>query len=159
LFAITAVCNRSLDKAEAYVQAAGLERDAVFVCSDWREVLARSDVDAVIVALPVYLNLEVATAAAAAGKHALLEKPTAHDLADASALVRLSHERRDEMAIMIGENYPYKNSLRTMARLVMGACRSPRPHEGCRRTYRVLTCCALCVVLCVVSQRALWGQW
>lgn len=119
LFAITAVCNRSLDKAEAYVQAAGLERDGVFVCSDWREVLARPDVDAVIVALPVYLNLEVATAAAAAGKHALLEKPTAHDLADASALVRLSHERRDEMAIMIGENYPYKNSLRTMARLVM----------------------------------------
>ncbi len=147
------MCNRSLDKAEAYVQAAGLERDAVFVCSDWREVLARPDVDAVIVALPVYLNLEVATAAAAAGKHALLEKPTAHDLADASALVRLSHERRDEVAIMIGENYPYKNSLRTMARLVMGACHSRRPRVAGELTVCAVRC-IMCRVVCRVAEGA-----
>jgi predicted dehydrogenase len=124
LFEIRAVCNRSLDKAQAYVRAAGLQTsDEVFVCSDWREVVARDDVDALVVALPVEHNLEVARAAAAAGKHALLEKPTACTLADAAALVRLAEQRRDDVAIMIAENYPYKRSLQAMARLVMGrAC-------------------------------------
>lgn len=122
LFEIKAVCNRSREKAEAYVRAAGLGAD-VFVTEDWREVVAHADVDALIAALPVEHNLEIARAAAEAGKHILLEKPTAHNLEDAAAMVELAHQQLEDkgIVIMIAENYPYKLPLQAMARLVMGS--------------------------------------
>jgi myo-inositol 2-dehydrogenase / D-chiro-inositol 1-dehydrogenase len=55
------------------------------------DVLARDDVDAVIIAVPTHLHAEAAVAAAAAGKHFYLEKPVADDapgaarVADAAA--------------------------------------------------------------------------
>jgi myo-inositol 2-dehydrogenase/D-chiro-inositol 1-dehydrogenase len=55
------------------------------------DLLARDDIDAVIIAVPTHLHAEVAIAAAAAGKHFYLEKPIATDaegarrVADAAA--------------------------------------------------------------------------
>ena len=45
--------------------------------ADWRAVLARSDVAAVVVTTPDDTHEEIAIAAAAAGKHILLQKPMA----------------------------------------------------------------------------------
>ncbi len=47
----------------------------VVTSADWREVIARPDVDIVDVATPPRLHAEIAEAAAAAGKHVLCEKP------------------------------------------------------------------------------------
>ena len=44
---------------------------------DYRNVLADSSVDAVVIATPPYLHVEQLTAALTAGKHVLLEKPMA----------------------------------------------------------------------------------
>ncbi len=49
----------------------------VFVTPDYRELLARSDVQAVFITSPDYLHEEQAIAALAAGKHVYLEKPMA----------------------------------------------------------------------------------
>jgi predicted dehydrogenase len=43
--------------------------------TDWREVLAHPDVDAVSITAPNFLHCEMALAAAAAGKHIWVEKP------------------------------------------------------------------------------------
>jgi predicted dehydrogenase len=43
--------------------------------TDWREVLAHPEVDAVSITAPNFLHCEMALAAAAAGKHLWLEKP------------------------------------------------------------------------------------
>lgn len=56
-------------------------------CSDWRDLLRRSDVQAVLIVTPPSLNREICLAAAGAGKALLIEKPLACSTADAKAMV------------------------------------------------------------------------
>lgn len=51
--------------------------------SDWKELIARDDVNAVVIATPNFLHPAIAKAAAAAGKHVLCEKPIALNYPDA----------------------------------------------------------------------------
>lgn len=55
--------------------------------ADYRELLTRDDVDAVIVALPTALHASVGIDVVAAAKHLYLEKPIAPTLPDAERLV------------------------------------------------------------------------
>src|SRR2546421_7068836 len=51
--------------------------------ADWRTLLERADVDAVVVAVPTELHAEFALTALEAGKHVLVEKPIATTMPDA----------------------------------------------------------------------------
>jgi predicted dehydrogenase len=55
---------------------------------DYRELL-RSEVDAVIIATPVFLHAEHLEAAAQAGKHIYIEKPAAGTVADCKKILRI----------------------------------------------------------------------
>ena len=57
------------------------------IYKDAAELLARSDIDAVVITAPNIVHAELATAAAAAGKNFYLEKPIAVTLAEAHAIV------------------------------------------------------------------------
>ncbi len=65
-----------------------LEHDAAWM-TDYRAVMQRDDVDIVTICLPTALHLEVATAAAEAGKHVLVEKPIELNVERATALVEV----------------------------------------------------------------------
>jgi predicted dehydrogenase len=65
------------DRDEARANNLGERFGVPHIESDYRAVLARDDIDAVSVCLPDHLHHEVVTAAAAAGKHVLCEKPLA----------------------------------------------------------------------------------
>lgn len=54
--------------------------------SDWREVIARDDIDIVDVVTPGDSHAEIAIAALEAGKHVLCEKPLANTVAEAEAM-------------------------------------------------------------------------
>jgi myo-inositol 2-dehydrogenase / D-chiro-inositol 1-dehydrogenase len=56
--------------------------------TDYRKLLDRKDIDVVVVGIPNHLHREVVTAAAKAGKHVILEKPIAHTLDDADAIIK-----------------------------------------------------------------------
>lgn len=54
---------------------------------DYKELLARKDIDAVIIATPDHLHKEPCIHAAKAGKHILVEKPLAMTLEDSKAIL------------------------------------------------------------------------
>lgn len=68
--------------------AASYERDFGIPCgTDLDALLARDDVDAVVVSTPHYLHAPLGIEAANAGKHVIVEKPMATTLEDADALI------------------------------------------------------------------------
>ncbi len=72
LRAVADVYDAQRDRARAMLGAAPLEAVA------HEEVLARADVEAVLIATPDHWHLNIAKAALAAGKHVYLEKPAVH---------------------------------------------------------------------------------
>lgn len=83
--AVEVVAFTSRTRATAEAAATQWGRGAVV--DDWRAVLERDDVDAVDICSPNALHAEMATAAARAGKHVLVEKPIAVTLAEADAMI------------------------------------------------------------------------
>jgi predicted dehydrogenase len=81
--AIEAVATTRAETA----RAAAAEVGCSFWTADYRELLARPDIDAVDICVPNHLHAEVVTAAAQAGKHIYCEKPLAMDIAEAQAMV------------------------------------------------------------------------
>ncbi len=92
---LVAICSRgqqSRDRAKT-------DHPAAAVCADYRELLARDDLDAVDVVLPSHLHFEVAHAVLASGRHLLLEKPMTLCVADATALVELAARQNVRLAV------------------------------------------------------------
>ncbi|MBD3943571.1 Gfo/Idh/MocA family oxidoreductase [Microbacterium sp. NEAU-LLC] len=56
--------------------------------TDWREVIARDDIDIVDIVTPGDSHAEIAIAALEAGKHVLCEKPLANTVAEAEAMAQ-----------------------------------------------------------------------
>ncbi len=70
--------------------------------TDYRHLLDRADIDAVLICTPEFLHAEQAIAAAEAGKHILCEKPMAANLAEADAM--LDACRRARVTLMVGHS-------------------------------------------------------
>ena len=84
--AVTWLCARDADRARANLAKYGIALPGARITTSYEDVLAASDVDIVSIATPNHLHAEQAVAAARAGKHLLLEKPTGLDVAE---LVRI----------------------------------------------------------------------
>ncbi len=74
--------------------------------TDWREVIARDDVDIVDIVTPGHTHAEIAIAALEAGKHVLCEKPLANSVAEAEAMARAADRARESgVFAMVGFTY------------------------------------------------------
>ncbi len=62
-------------------------KDEVACFGDFRELLARPDIDAVSIAVPDHWHALIAVSAAKAGKHVYCEKPLAYSIAEGKAIV------------------------------------------------------------------------
>jgi predicted dehydrogenase len=94
----------------------GLRDDQLY--SDYRDVLARADIDAVAVTVPQRFRREIVLAAAAAGKHVLSEKPIAYSPAEAAELIAAT----DSAGLTFGivHNYQFLPEYREIKRLIDG---------------------------------------
>ena len=101
---------------------------------DYHDLLRRDDVDAVLVSLPIPLNLPVARKVLAAGKHLICEKPPGADLAEGRAFVELAAAHPDRV-ILVAENWFYRDDLR-LARSLLDEGRLGRVHLA---TWRVVS--------------------
>src|SRR5882672_8461922 len=80
---MVAVCGRDAAKVSEAARRLGFQ-EAV---TDWRELVARPDIDLIDICTPGDSHAEIATAALAAGKHVLCEKPLANSVAEAERMV------------------------------------------------------------------------
>ena len=74
--------------------------------SDYNELLAQSDADAVIIATPTHLHNEMAIASLKAKKDVLVEKPLARTYAEAKPIIEV--QRKSKKKIMVGMNLRYR---------------------------------------------------
>ena len=84
-YEIVAICARNREKASRF----GIPN----VYTDYAEMLARTDIDFVYVALPNSLHFDAAKQALLAGKNVLLEKPFTSTVEQAAELFALAGER------------------------------------------------------------------
>src|SRR5947209_4563777 len=81
---VAALVSRQLDRAQQFRQQLGLD---AAIYDNLAAALARPDVHAVIICTPSGAHLEPAVAAAAAGKHVVVEKPLEITLARCDKLI------------------------------------------------------------------------
>ena len=81
---LKALCARNADKAKEFAATWGYES----IETDWRKLIARSDIDAVDICTPNNLHKEIAVAAAKAGKMILCEKPLAMNTAEGEEMCK-----------------------------------------------------------------------
>ncbi|MEM7649554.1 MAG: Gfo/Idh/MocA family oxidoreductase [Cyanobacteria bacterium P01_A01_bin.70] len=92
---LVAVYHRDLAKAKAIAT----QHQIPHACDTLAQVLALPEVDAVSIATPPFLHLEMAIAALTADKHILIEKPTALSVQEAQQIATLAQQRQ-RVAIM-----------------------------------------------------------
>jgi predicted dehydrogenase len=91
--------------------------------SDWREPLARADVDAVMVATPPDVQAQIVRAAVTAAKHVLVEKPAARHADELAGLPQLVAEHG--VRVRVGFNHRYHRALQQARRLVDSGALGP----------------------------------
>ena len=113
-YRLVAVANRTRAKAEAFADMAGLDQDAVY--SDYRDMLARRDLDVVLLALPPEFNYKIARAAAEAGLDIICEKPIATTLTNAHEMAAVPQEHG--VRLLIAENFRYDAAVQKARELI-----------------------------------------
>jgi len=93
------VSASSLDSAERYRKAYGFARAA----TDWRDLVDDPRVEAVIIASPQTIHLEIARRAFGLGKPVFCEKPLGASLVESAEMVALAASAKQ--ANMVGFNY------------------------------------------------------
>jgi len=77
------VASVPVSDAEEGMEQAGFE----FATDNWRDLIARDDIDIIEVCTPNFLHKEIIIESLKAGKHVNCEKPLAMDLAEAKEII------------------------------------------------------------------------
>jgi predicted dehydrogenase len=109
---VTVMSGRDAGAVAAAAAAYGVPR----MVTDWRELIARDDVDVVDICTPPGTHAQIAAAAAAAGKAVLCEKPLATSYREAAAALAAVTQARVPNAV--GFNYRRLPALALMMRMI-----------------------------------------
>lgn len=94
--------GRDADKTASAARKWGWDETS----TDWREVIARDDIDVIDIVTPGESHAEIAIAALAAGKHVLCEKPLANSVAEAEAMEQAAQDAAaNGIHAMVGFTY------------------------------------------------------
>jgi predicted dehydrogenase len=113
---IVALANRTLSKAEARAREFGIPLEHVY--SDYRDLLAKEEIDFVDVATAPHVHRQQVEAAAAHGRHVLCQKPFAATLEEAQAMIAACEQAG--VLFSINENWRWRHWYRDVKRLLDG---------------------------------------
>jgi myo-inositol 2-dehydrogenase/D-chiro-inositol 1-dehydrogenase len=98
---LAAICDKYPDRIDlGKTQVPGA--DKVLSFRNYQDLLARTDIDAVLIATPVYLHPEHFEAAVNANKHIYCEKPAGADVAGCTRLLRAGERADKKKTIQFG---------------------------------------------------------
>ncbi len=108
-FRVVATCDIDPTAAQEVARMAGEDLDSPNCrwTTDYKELLASEDVEAVLISLPIHLTAQFILDAVRAGKHVLAEKPVASNLAQAEELAA-TLRGFSGLVVEIAENYHYR---------------------------------------------------
>lgn len=84
--------------------------------TDYHELLGRTDIDVVSIALPNFLHATVGIEALRSGKHVMVDKPMATNAKDAGKLIATAKKRRRRL--MVGQNMRFTPEVQTARHLI-----------------------------------------
>jgi predicted dehydrogenase len=119
---VVALCDILPEKMERAKGVIGVENPKTY--RDFRELLA-SDIDAVIIATPVYLHAEHFEAAVRAGKHIYIEKPAAADVEGCKRVMRWADSADRKLNITFGFQRRYGQVYQKARKLVAAGTIGP----------------------------------
>jgi predicted dehydrogenase len=109
---MTVICGRNEEGVSQAAKQFGWKE----YCLDWKELIARSDIDIIDINAPSNAHKEIAIAAAKAGKHIFCEKPLALTLADAREMLKAAEQAN--ITHMIGFNYRFAPAVHLARKLI-----------------------------------------
>ncbi|MCK9222085.1 MAG: Gfo/Idh/MocA family oxidoreductase [Limnochordia bacterium] len=98
---LVAVCDIKEDRAKDFT----VKYNCKDYYLDYKEMLARDDIDAVEICTPHHLHKDMAIDAANAGKHILTEKPMALSVADADAMIEAAEKNGVTLGVIFQNRY------------------------------------------------------
>jgi len=111
---IVAVCDVDRSRMEAFLEKADVKAELE---GDWRRIIDRNDIDAVIIATPDHWHSPITVAALEAGKHVYVEKPLSNTIAGAVKMLEAS-EAHPDLKVQLGTMQRSAEHFQEAARLV-----------------------------------------
>lgn len=116
-YVVTAFTDSSAEQSRRFADYSGI--GPARAAADRAALLARDDVDAVLISVPIPHLYEVARDALTAGKDVFCEKPAGVDTEQAAAFLALAAGHPDR-TFVVGENFFYRDDLRYARALLDG---------------------------------------
>src|SRR5688572_25950617 len=110
------VLHSICDNRDATNTAVGTELEGIQFYTDYSEVLANPEIDAVVISTPAATHFKMASRALEADKDVFVEKPLCTDLGDGEQLASLARSR--ERILMVGHNLRYHPAILELKRLI-----------------------------------------
>jgi len=98
------------------LSAMGRRYPAAQTTTDYKSLLADPELDAVVIATPVWTHFTFAKDALEAGKHVLVEKPLTANVAEAEQLIELAE--RNGLTLMVDHTFVYNGAVRKIKEIV-----------------------------------------
>jgi predicted dehydrogenase len=109
---VTYICDLSEERLSSFAR----RYPGATPTTCYEDLLQDGELDAIVIATPVFSHFELAAAALRAGKHTFVEKPLAASTAEASELIELAEDR--DLRLMCGQTFLYSPPVGEVKRLI-----------------------------------------